>query len=439
MRVLLLCNYDLLNAATVCDHINSFPLYSTHEVVVHSWLVKNGGELGDDFPLDVFDAVVLHYSLFLSVDAYVAPSTRKRLESFKGVKAIFLQDEYRFINASIKSICDVGFDIIFTCVPENAVEQVYPAAKLPGVERVNVLTGYVPAALLHYQPVELDKRSTDVSYRGRRYPAWHGRLGLEKWTIAERFSADAKCFDLKCDISYLESDRLYGGAWVDLLQRSKAVLGVESGASVFDFTGEISGKVDTIEKLLGDKAKYEKLRQDYFADIEDSISLAQISPRIFEAIALRTLCILYEGEYSGVLKPWRHYVPLKKDHSNMAEVVDVLRDPQKMAEIIANAYAEVALNPEYSYKAFIEKVDDFLLRRHDISKSKKSVCGFDQPVKGTEATLTTSALQAQVPFDFTPNPHILQLRYGSALKLRSVLLPYLPQRFKNLIKALIRH
>lgn len=439
MRVLLLCNYDPFNAAMVCDHINAFPLYSAHQVVVHSRLVSNGGELGDDFPLEFFDAVILHYSLFLAVDAYVSPKTRERLKVYKGVKAIFLQDEYRFVDATIKRICDVGFDIIFTCVPENAMEQVYPAAKLPGVERVNVLTGYVPEALLHYQPLKLEKRRVDVSYRGRRYPAWHGRLGLEKWMIAKRFSADAKRFGLKCDISYRESNRLYGAAWVDLLQRSKAVLGVESGASVFDFTGEISAKVETIQMLLGDKAKYEGLRRDYFADLEDSIPLAQISPRIFEAIALRTLCILYEGEYSGVLKPWRHYVPLKKDHSNMTEVVDVLRDPHKMAEIIANAYAEVALNPEYSYRSFVERVDSFLQRRFDVSMIKQSVYEADQHADDSEEMLTASMLQERVPFTLFPNPHGLRSMPKSVPRLREFLLRHIPPRLKNILKALIKH
>ncbi len=437
MKVLLLCNYDPFNAAMVCDHINAFPLYSAHQIVVHSRLVSNKGELGDDFPLEFFDAVILHYSLFIAFDGYVSPKTRERLKAYKGVKAIFLQDEYRCVDATVKRICDVGFDIIFTCVPENAIEQVYPAAKLPGVERVNVLTGYVPEALLHYQPLKLEKRRIDVSYRGRRYPAWHGRLGLEKWMIAKRFSADAKRFGLKCDISYRESKRLYGAAWVDLLQRSKAVLGVESGASVFDFTGEISAKVETISMLLGDKAKYEDLRRDYFTDLEDSIPLAQISPRLFEAIALRTLCILYEGEYSGVLKPWRHYVPLKKDHSNMTEVVDVLRDPQKMAEIIANAYAEVALNPEYSYRSFVERVDKFLQRRFDVSMIKQSVYEADQHAGDSEERLTTFMLQERVPFTLFPNPHALSSIPKYVPRLREFLLRYIPPRLKNILRALI--
>ncbi|WP_216075054.1 hypothetical protein, partial [Acinetobacter baumannii] len=46
------------------------------------------------------------------------------------------------------------------------------------------------------------------------------------------------------------------------------------------------------------------------------------------------------------------------DHSNMAEVVAVLRDPLRVADIVANCYAEVAENPAYSYDRFIETFDD---------------------------------------------------------------------------------
>jgi hypothetical protein len=134
------------------------------------------------------------------------------------------------------------------------------------------------------------------------------------------------------------------------------MLGVESGASVFDFAGEIERKVRAHLRRHPD-ASYDELEQLYFLGHEGKIRLNQISPRCFEAAALRTLMVLYEGDYSGILKPWRHYVPLKKDHSNMAEVVSVLRDPAKIAEITERAYQEIACEHRYSYAGFVAKVD----------------------------------------------------------------------------------
>ena len=70
--------------------------------------------------------------------------------------------------------------------------------------------------------------------------------------------------------------------------------------------------------------------------------------------------ILYEGNYSGVLEPWRHYIPLKKDHSNFPEVVAVLRDPVKIDEIVTRAYDEIANNARWSFQEATRNVDDVL-------------------------------------------------------------------------------
>jgi hypothetical protein len=41
----------------------------------------------------------------------------------------------------------------------------------------------------------------------------------------------------------------------------------------------------------------------------------------------------------------------------MAQVAAVLRDPERVAEIITNAYAEIALNPAYGYGTMIALFD----------------------------------------------------------------------------------
>ena len=376
MKILLLCNYQPNNAAMVTDHINSFSLYSKHEVKVCSCLVKNRGNFcHKTFCFDDFDVIVIHYSLFLMHDHYISEKTRIELKNFQGVKCIFLQDEYNFVNKTVEYIAQINFDIIFTCVPEGAIEKVYPSTKLFKTKCVNVLTGYVPLSLVNHDTIPLRTRKFDISYRGRLYPLWYGRLGLEKWQIVPKILKTTKYFGLKCNISYQEKDRLYGAHWVNLLKNSIAVLGTESGASVFDFTGDISNMINVYEKLLEKKIplwkklfrkekvlieQYNHLKKKYFIELEDKIQYAQISPRVFEAMALRTLCILYEGEYSGILVPWRHYIPLKKDHSNISDVVSIIKNQTAATEIIMNAYKEIILNPKYSYKNFVNRIDSII-------------------------------------------------------------------------------
>ncbi len=314
------------------------------------------GDLPANVDLDRFDAVVVHYTLVASSEFYLSSSARQRLSHFKGLKLLFIQDEYRFVDRSTAAMREIGINVLFTCAPPNVMTVVYPPEKLPGVTVVNVLTGYVPERLLSVSVSPPAERPIDVGYRGRNLPAWLGELGQEKMQIGVRMLQDAPTFGLKIDISFREEDRLYGRDWINFVSNCKSMLGVESGSSLVDFTGDIQAKVEA-HAASNPRATFEEMRALYFAEEDNKISFAQISPRCFESAALRTLMILYEGAYSGILQPWRHYVPLKKDHSNMTEVVAVLRDAARIEQIVAQAYHEIAANPDFSFQNFVQNVD----------------------------------------------------------------------------------
>lgn len=365
LNILLLCDYKPNQAATVVEHVNALYSFSKHRVDVVSGLIEHGGNLpkgiyGNEIDLAEYDVIIIHYSLSLAVDAYISQRLKKKISQFKGCKVVFIQDEYRFVNRTIDTLNELGVNILYTCVPDEHIESVYPKKKLPNTKCINVLTGYVPYTLLDEKPRSFKRRKYDLVYRGRIYPAWHGRQGLEKWKIAEAFNTNKLSKKkLKRNISCKERDRIYGKNWMMFLKNSKAVLAVESGCSVFDFDGDISVSSELYTKLMGLKIEkdYERIKNKFFAGKEDLIDLAQLSPRIFEAIALKTVLVAYEGEYSGALQAWKHYIPVKKDHSNMDEVVNAVKDDELCADISTNAFVDVAMNPEYSYSVFVKKVD----------------------------------------------------------------------------------
>jgi hypothetical protein len=353
LELLLLSDFNTRTAATVSDHVNSFGAFSRHHVRRLSML----GEFSPWVDLARFDGVIIHYTLDIRSDYVISPAARARLRAFTGLKAVFIQDEHRLVDRTIAALRDLGVDLLFTCVPEGEIAKVYSPQALPGLKKVNVLTGYVPTNLLGRATPARSERPIDIGYRGRQLPAHLGRLAQEKSQIADRVADDAPRYGLATDISCREQDRLYGAAWIDFMLRCKAMLGVESGASVFDFTGDLERQVKNHLRRRPD-ATYEEIERLYLAEHEGKIRLNQISPRCFEAAALRTLMILYEGDYSGILQPWRHYVPLKKDHSNMTEVAAILRDPATIADITERAYQEIALDPRYSYATAVAMVDD---------------------------------------------------------------------------------
>jgi glycosyl transferase family 1 len=377
LELLLLTYSDAPTAGTVTDHLNALGTLSRHRF--RQRRIK--GNLPDFLDLSRFDGVILHYSVIACQEYYVSPSARARLARFRGLKAIFIQDEYRFVDRTIAAMRDLGINLLFTCVPESEIEKVYPEQALPNTVKQNVLTGYVPPHLPSRAVPSFAARPIDIGYRGRKLPPHLGRLAQEKRWIGERVAAAAPAYGLVTDISCREEDRLYGERWVDFIANCKAVLGVESGANVFDFTGELEEKISA-HISQSPRTSFNEIERLYLSGKEGRIRLNQISPRCFEAAALRTLMILYEGEYSGILEPWRHYVPLKKDHSNMAEVVAILRDPARASEIIERAYREIALNSRYSYAFAVKVVDDAIdaTIRPDMLSRKRAYSAFELKV-----------------------------------------------------------
>ena len=76
---------------------------------------------------------------------------------------------------------------------------------------------------------------------------------------------------------------------------------------------------------------------------DGEIEIQVISPRCFEAASLGTAMILFPGNYSGILSPFEHYLPLEKDFSNLSEVLLKMKDHEFMQEMIDRTYEDLIL------------------------------------------------------------------------------------------------
>lgn len=352
VRCLMIVAFEALLTGTVAQHTAALRGLSAHEItMVHigtlKWLKLD---------LSQFDVIVFHYSIVIAKGFHLGSSLRGRLAGAKALKVAFIQDEYRWIDATAEAIKELGISVLFTVVNQDAVDKVYHHTWLNSVRKETTLTGFVDEQLLQVRVPSYSKRGVDVAYRARKVPYWLGSFAMEKWSIGERFRAQAERYQLRCDISSDQSARLYGKNWIRFLSSAKAVLGTESGASVCDFSGTIQSNVECmIESNPG--TAFEAVRDKLLQGSDGRIVIHVISPRIFEAAALRILMINYPGEYSGRLIPWRHYVPLAKDHSNLEEVIETIRNPEKAERIIEAAYREVACDPANSFRAMVEHFD----------------------------------------------------------------------------------
>ncbi|MCP1968310.1 hypothetical protein [Bradyrhizobium elkanii] len=229
LNFLLLCDFMPGSASTIIDHVMGLKEFSRHSIQIFN----SRGDVSTLLELDRFDGVIIHYSLVACMDTYIGPNLRAAICRFKGLKAAFIQDEYRWINDTMAAFRQLGIHILFSVVPQEIMDEYYPQDRLPNVVRETVLTGYVPGELLDRKVPRLEDRSIDVGYRARKVPDWLGSFAQEKWLIAGRFEADAAPYGLTCDMSTREEDRIYGENWVDFLANCKAVLGAPKVAPAF--------------------------------------------------------------------------------------------------------------------------------------------------------------------------------------------------------------
>ena len=360
LDVLMLLNPEFLEVQTVRDYCEAFDLHSRHRVAFAS--CRPGWASG---PVDYskYDALLFHYVCPIRTPAVFDPAVAAEIQRYDGYKVLFVQDEYTLTECIRRWIDAAGIDHVFTCVPEQDVAAVFPPARFPAVTFTSCrTTGYVPAHLARYDdPVPLRDRPYHVVYRGRSLPYWFGSLGREKITIGKVVREACERRGVPVDIEWAEESRVYGRAWRRFLHSGRATLATETGCNVFDVDGSIERNVRAALRKNPDLA-YEEVAGRAFVEDNLGVRMNQVSPKLFEFVAAGTALVLYEGEYSGLLRPGAHYLALRKDHSNLAEVLDALDDLPRLEAMTRRARAALIDGGENSYQAFVRQVDEQLDR-----------------------------------------------------------------------------
>lgn len=368
LRVAML--YDCMismHVSTIREHLEAFDRYSHHDVTyipaTPEFWNRPADEIQELLDLSVFDVAVIHFSTRLSVREHFDEGLARAFEHFNGLKVLFIQDEYEGTEIARAWMDRLSFDIVYTCVPQDGLDMVYPPYRFPATEFLSTLTGYVPEdPMLERYARKLEERDLLIAYRGRKLPAVYGALGFEKYRIGVDMKIIAGMRGLSVDIEVDDAKRIYGSAWYEFLGSARATLGTESGANVFDFDGSLKKE---IERLLANDPDitFEEISAKVLASHDGRVRMNQISPKVFEAIRLRTALILFEGSYSGVVLPNLHYIPLKKDFSNIDEVFTKIQDDHFVHDLTERAYNDIVASGKFSYRTFVEGVDADIERR----------------------------------------------------------------------------
>jgi hypothetical protein len=317
-----------------------------------------------DLDMHLFDAIGIHYSIRLPFDQ-ISPSIDQALQSYQGLKFLFIQDEYDFPQRTHFWINRLKINLVFTVVPPDGIETVYPSKELPGTRFVSNLTGYVPETLpWTEEPPPPSTRSILIGYRGRPLPIRYGKLGVEKIEIGRGVKQYCTERKIECDIEWTEHSRIYGPRWYEFVGSCRSMLGSESGSNVFDWDGTLNQEIEQFRRENSQVAD-EVVYQHIIEPKEIDGLMNQVSPRVFEAIASRTVLVLFEGNYSNVMVPDVHFIPLKKDFSNLGQVIEQLQDNEYIDGMARRAWHDIILSKKYSYQTFVNFVDDELEKSHN--------------------------------------------------------------------------
>ena len=275
---------------------------------------------------------------------------------------LYKQDDHHQTHIFKKIICG-RVSVVFTCLPECQWPVVYSEPIASGIQFINTLTGYIGPELRSFESLDFHKRTIDIGYRGSIQPLSAGSLAFEKRYIAEKIKEFTVHSNIKTDISCRWEDRIYGKNWLQWLSNCKCTLGTESGGSIFDIDGSLDATISELVNVLGpddDSLDYALKFLSHLKQFESRVYYNQVAPRHFEAAATRTLQILFEGEYSGIFKPWEHYLPLKKDFSNISQILDLIKQPDVVEKITEKCFNEIVLNPDFSVEKHVEKLDQVI-------------------------------------------------------------------------------
>lgn len=301
----------------------------------------------------IYDVILVHPSLDVSAPGNAPQAVTHILRDFNGVKVLFLEHEHEHVNATHDTITSLQIDIVYTRLSEHDIEQIYPAAKLHGTRFEPVLAGYVPeASYIDLHSRDLDRREFAICHRGWPRPP-HGEDGNQarNW-LGSRIRILAEAEGIPVNPETNTGKELRGEGWYDVLGNSRGMLHLETGSRDFDEDYSLAVRAPNDVDV-----PYAEFQQSSVTTSERPTRSDQISPTILEAVRLRVALVLLEGSYLGILSPDAHYIPLKRDLSNLREVFDKLDDVELLERITALAHEKLVASGRYSYASLISRVD----------------------------------------------------------------------------------
>mgnify|MGYP003393234436 CR=1 FL=1 len=287
------------------------------------------------------------------------------------------QDEFLHTDLLGRFLADQQITHLYTCASENDWKNIYERhLDFSKVAVKTVLTGYLDeGTVMRIDAIKLQRRvrSCDIGYRAWRAASWLGQHGQHKVRAGSVICEAAKRRGFRVDCSLREEDVLVGDDWFKFLLNCRATVGAPGGASVLDRDGSVKASVEAYEHAHPE-ATFEEIRKECFPGRDGELDLACISPRHLEACLTETCQILIEGNYNGVLHPWRHYIPVQPDYRDVEAALEALADERIVDRIVKTAYEDIVASKRWTYESFVGEIErDVFGVSFEISRSSRLV------------------------------------------------------------------
>lgn len=283
--------------------------------------------------------VILHSAAGDSMDGLlsVVPQFKDR----KGKLLVFYGNEYTLMAEKISFAQQVQADFIGSQLPLETAKWLYADCHR------SVVLPAPPALNVEVYRSHHTNRPVDIGFRGTLYPQFIG--DIERTSILTELQNFRSGRQLTIDVKFGSVTR---HRWVEFLNRCKGIPGAEAGTYYLRKDDNLQRAVCSYIKK-NKPARFEDIYARFFKD-ETVKSGKSISSRHFEAIGTKTCQLLLEGEYNGLLQPHIHYIPVKKDLSNLEDGIQMLLDNSYRSRIADCAY-EYALSA-HTYRHRVDQI-----------------------------------------------------------------------------------
>jgi hypothetical protein len=329
------------------------------------------------------ELVVLHHSMNGDTLKYLNPLI-SLLQNRKGKLVSFVGNEVNLpilgMAPKIKLLQKLEPDIIATQLLQEAGVWLY--ADCIKSKIISLPHALNPKAFFTTQA--LKDRKIDIGTRSARYSLHIG--DDDRNAIIQFFHENSSKLGLTVDFGFDKHSRQrFGRAeWASFLNSCKATISTEAGSFYLEKNDHL---VEAIQNFLRKKTKKivlpdavgvrkvcrkilpsfvrklvifmlkmkfveaENLGEEFgFNEVNEikkyffsktqkcPVYSKAISSRHFDAIGTKTLHIMYPGRYNDILKPGEHYFELKRNHSNIEELMTFLKDYKQVSTITECAF-----------------------------------------------------------------------------------------------------